>query len=318
MINKKLVILVGKDGRPSMKGVYSKMKNPSELHVRRRLFKKNGEIASEYFRVYDNHDSSTFKKVLIPNNDFTNKIVVRWGNTIEVNLHNSIVYNKAEAIKKASDKKLSRQIFIEKGVNTPNLISSVVGFNKSDFPIIARPLRHSKGKNFVVLKTIEEFQQHFNANENNWYYSGFVNKVKEYRLHVAHGRILNYLEKPNPNNGNIAWNRAQNGEAFENIKWGEYNGAVCVEAIKAVQALGLDFGGVDVMVDGNGKVFVLEVNTAATLASSEYSMERYSKYFDWLCKDNTRREHFELKEFKKASNYAWHEYHFEDREPNKE
>ncbi len=82
--------------------------------------------------------------------------------------------------------------------------------------------------------------------------------------------------------------------------------------------LGLDFAGVDLMLDKDGKAYLLEVNTAATLASSEYSMSRYAKYFDWLCKTNKRREHHEFKEFKKASNYAWHEYHFEDREPNKE
>lgn len=315
MVNNKLIILVGKDGRPSMKGVYSKMNNESELHVRRRLLNKQGIVRKEYFRVYTNHNSNAFIKVPLQNEDFTNKIVVRWGNSIQVDLNNSIVYNKAEAIQKASNKKLSREIFIAKGVNTPKLITNHNDINENDFPIIARPSRHSKGKNFITLDSVKDYINHKN-NHRDWYYSAFVNKVKEYRLHVAHGRILNYLEKPNPNNGNIAWNRAQNGEAFDNVKWNDYNSKVCIEAIKAVQALDLDFAGVDVMIDAIGNVYVLEVNTAATLASSEYSMQRYAKYFDWLCKTNDRREHFELKDFKKASNYAWHDYHFEDREPN--
>jgi glutathione synthase/RimK-type ligase-like ATP-grasp enzyme len=314
MINNKLTILVGKDGRPSMKGVYSKMENSSELHVRRKLVKKKGIV--EYFRIYTNHNSNAFVKTPIQNNDLTNKIVVRWGNTIQVNLTNSIVYNKAEAISNGCNKKKSRKIFIAKGVNTPKLIKSAADIQQSDFPIIARPSKHSKGKNFVILNNLNQYEVHKN-NHIDWYYSAFVDKVKEYRLHVAHGRILNYLEKPKPADGNIAWNRAQNGEAFENVKWDEYDTDICMEAIKAVQALELDFAGVDVMVDKDGKVFILEVNTAATLASSEYSMQRYAKYFDWLCKDNKRREHWELKEFKKASNYAWHDYHFEDRDPNK-
>lgn len=74
--------------------------------------------------------------------------------------------------------------------------------------------------------------------------------------------------------------------------------------------------GVDVLLDKNGIAYVLEVNTSPTLSSSEYSMQRYAKYFDWLCKTNKRRPHWEFKEFKKASNYAWHDYHFDDREPN--
>lgn len=74
--------------------------------------------------------------------------------------------------------------------------------------------------------------------------------------------------------------------------------------------------GVDIIVDAEGNAYVLELNTSPTLNSSEYSMSRYAKYFDWLTKTGKRRDHWELKEFKKASNYAWHEYHFEDREPN--
>jgi glutathione synthase/RimK-type ligase-like ATP-grasp enzyme len=317
MVDKKLIIVVAKDGRPSMKGTYSKMNNDSELLVRRRLTNpKTNKLVSDYWRKYTNHNSENFNKINNNNVDFKNKIIVRWGNRLELDLTNSIVYNKSENIAKASNKAFSRDVFTNMDVNTPKLISKLEMANNEDLPIIARPHTHAKGKNFIILKTLNKFNNHFNPAK--YYYSAFVNKVKEYRLHVAHGRILNYLEKPNPKDGSIAWNRALNGEAFENVKWSEYNGDVCYEAIKAVNTLGLDFGGVDVMLDANNKVWVLEVNTSPTLASSEYSMERYAKYFDWLCKDNKRREHFELKKFKKATNYAWHDYHFEDREPNKE
>lgn len=316
MVDNKLVILVGRDGRPSMKGVYSKMVNPSELFVRRRLKSKTGKI-NEFWRAYTNHSVDDFEKLSINQADFTNKIVVRWGNRIEVNLNNSIVYNKSEAIAKATDKKLSRQLFIENNLSCPKLINFEAEAVK--FPIIARPNTHSKGKNFVVLNNLNEFKNHFYRHSiNGWYYSEFIDKVQEFRLHVAHGRILNYLEKPRPEDNQIAWNRAINEDPFVNVRWDDYNNNIANLAIKAVQMIGLDFAGVDLMLDKNGKAYLLEINTAATLASSEYSMSRYAMYFDWLCKTEKRREHHELKEFKKASNYAWHEYHFEDREPNKE
>ena len=311
-MNNKLIILTGRDGRPSMKGTYSQMKNNSELWVRRRLVKKSGKIR-EYFRKYTNHNSANYQVVEIGDEDFTNHIVVRWGNRIDVNLHNCIVYNKAEAIANATDKKKSREIFKQKGVNSPRLVSR--GDVNINYPLIARPRVHAKGKNFHVIKNEVEFTVHLNTHQD-WYYSEFVDKVQEFRIHCGHGRILNYLEKPNPGNGQIAWNRALNGEAFTNVKWNDYNSAVCKVALEAIQALGLDFGGVDVILDKEGKAHVLEVNTSPTLASSEYSMSRYAKYFDWLCKTNKRREHFEIKDFKKASKYAWHDYHFEDREPN--
>lgn len=317
MINKKLIIICGRDGRPSMRGVFSKMLNEAELHIRRRLQSKLGKI-KEYWKIFTNHNIDDFEKVNIDNNDLTNKIVVRWGNRIPINLTGSIVYNKSESIEKATNKKLSREIFIKNNLNCPKLISKE-NITNEDLPIIARPLVHSKGKNFIVLKSFEEFIEHYNINNQGWYYSAFVDKKQEFRLHVAHNRILNYLEKPKPaDNNQIAWNRALNEDPFVNVKWSDYNKNICNLAIKAVQYLQLDFGAVDLMLTADGKAYVLEVNTAGTLVSSEYSMERYAKYFDWLCKTNNRREHWELKEFKKASNYAWHDYHFEDREPNKE
>lgn len=312
----KLIILVGKDGRPSMKNTYTKMTSDSDLMVRRRIVGRRTGRIKEYFRKYTNNSVDNLQKVNIADADFKGKVVIRWGNRIEIDLNGSITYNKAEAIANATDKKLSRKILAEAGVRVPRAVTP--DDRDINYPVIARPRIHAKGKNFVILKTFADLIRHYSANEQNgWYYSEFVDKVSEYRIHCAHGRILNYLRKPNPGNGQIAWNRALNGEAFDNVKWSEYDKAVTVEALKAVEALGLDFAGVDVIVDAEGKAYILELNTSPTLNSSEYSMSRYAKYFDWLLKTGERREHFPISDFKKASNYAWHEYHFEDREPNK-
>lgn len=316
MAKDKTIILVAKDGRPSMKGVFTKMISNTDLFVRRRVTSRKTGRVRQWFRKYINANVDVLTKIKIEAVDFTDKIIIRWGNRIEADLNNSIVYNKAEAIAKGSDKKLTRQIFVEKGISTPRAVNpQSLDIN---YPVIARPRTHAKGRNFITLNNLQDFQRHYNNNNGNWYYSEFVDKVKEYRVHCAHGRILNYLEKPNPGDGQIAWNRAINGEAFTNVNWDSYDSKIALECLKAVEALGLDFGGVDVIVNANGTPYILEVNTSPTLNSSEYSMTRYAKYFDWLAKSPTRREHFELKEFKKPSNYAWHEYHFEDRNPNQD
>lgn len=313
---KDTIILVGKDGRPSMRGVFTKVKSNIELFVRRRVIKKRTGLVREWFRKYVDNNSNTFTKLKIEAVNFTNKIIIRWGNRIEVDTTNSIVYNKSKAINLATDKKESRRVLAEAGISVPRDVYPQS--ENINYPVIARPRIHAKGRNFIVLRDINSFQRHYIDNKENWYYSEFVDKVKEYRVHCAHGRILNYLEKPNPGNGQIAWNRAVNGEAFTNVKWSDYDPKVALECLKAVEVIGLDFAGVDVIVDAEGNPYILELNTSPTLNSSEYSMERYSKYFDWLTKSDNRRSHHELKEFKKASNYAWHEYHFEDRLPNNE
>jgi len=114
---------------------------------------------------------------------------------------------------------LSRQTFIENNVNCPVLVTPE-NFDISYLPIIARPLVHSKGKNFVVLNSFSDFERHYNQNNQGWYYSNFINKEREFRVHCAHGKVLVLMEKSNPNNGNIAWNRAQNDtEPFEYVTW---------------------------------------------------------------------------------------------------
>ena len=44
---------------------------------------------------------------------------------------------------------------------------------------------------------------------------------------------------------------------------------------------GLDFGGVDVMVDADGKAYVLEINSAPSL-TSPYRQECMAKCFDYI------------------------------------
>ena len=63
-----------------------------------------------------------------------------------------------------------------------------------------------------------------------------------------------------------------NGYVFKTPKRG-LNGSRHRAAIGAVSALGLDFGAVDLIVDANGKEYVLEVNTAPAL--SPMRVEKY-------------------------------------------
>lgn len=304
---KKLVILVGIDGRPSMKGTYSKMTCDSDLLIRRRWNRE------EYMRVYEDHSIENFKKVSVEDVLLEDCILIRWGNRIEVVISNVITYNKSANINNATNKKLSREIFLEKGVNSPKLFNLESNKNDLSFPIIARPSHHAKGKNFIILKDLREFVDHIQEYESQgWYYSEFIDKVQEFRVHCGHGKILNMLEKPKPEGATIAWNRAVNHEAFDNVKWSEYNHNVSIEALKAIESVGLDFGGVDVVLDKDSKAFVLEVNTSPTLASSEYSMTRYALYFDWLAKTGKRREHWDFRKFKKTESLAWKNMNFRD------
>lgn len=310
---KNKIILTAKHGRPSTKLVYSLM-NSGTLIQRRQLFNKKRIFLREYYRIFTSNIVDTMTKAL--NLDARNSIIIRWGTREELETDNTtIVYNQSKAIAIATDKKLSRQTFIDNNVSCPVLVT-LDNFNESYLPIIARPLVHSKGKNFVVLNNFNDFERHYNINNEGWYYSNFINKEREFRVHCGHGKVLAVMEKSNPNNGNIAWNRAQNDiEPFEYVTWTRIDDenlkCVLEQGLKATAAVGLDMSGVDVMLH-NGIAYVLEVNTAPTLNTSPYVAERWGKYFDWLFRQETRRDHWNISEMKKGSSLIWKNYQLMD------
>lgn len=305
------IILTGKHGRPSTKLAWSflatDVNNPITLVQRRQFTKRNGRFV-QYYRIFGDtfvYDESQVYQIKLKNFNFDNSVIIRWGTREPITCHNSIIYNKSGAIANATDKLASRQLFAEKGVSTPRLLNQVDDYREGI--IIARPFVHSKGSNFVVLNTKEELEKHWRTG---WYYSEFVDKVREFRVHCGHGKVLALMEKHNPNNGNHAWNRAQNDtEPFTRIKQSESDEQelrnVLVEGLKAVDALGLDMGGVDVMLDKNGIAYVLEVNTAPTLNSSPKVAEMWGKYWGWILRVNGRRDHWDYLAFKKASSIFW-------------
>jgi len=314
---KNKIILTLKHGRPSTKLVYSKM-DSGELRQRRQVFRINkstGEryVRNQYYRVFKNNNSEIMVKEL--NTSLKDAVVIRWGTReqIETNSH-TVIYNSATAIANITNKKLSRELFIEKGVMCPKMVNRS-NIEENDLPIIARPFIHSKGRNFIVLNTINDFNRHYNSGK--YYYSAFVDKNKEYRIHTAHGKILAVMEK-HPVEGSIAWNRAvADSDPFTYIPWSQVDEQelkpILDEAIKAVKALDADFGGVDIIVKDN-MPYVLEVNSAPTLNSSDYVAGRWAFYFNWLFRKETRREHWNTSQMTKGSSLIWKNYQLNETE----
>jgi len=303
-MTKQKMILVGVHGRPSMKKVYSDM-TEGNLIVRRRLRRRN----VTYYRHYEDNVSDRLRRVNTPPN-LSDNVVIRWGSREELPSNGgTVVYNRSSAIANATDKRESRNILATAGVVVPRMVTP--DDSNISYPVVARPSVHSKGRNFIVIRDASQFRTHYQSHaRRGWYYSEYVDKDSEFRFHVCHGKVLAIMEKPRPENRNLlAWNRALNEDPFVYVPWNalrERQGLAnaAIESIKAVEALGLDFGGVDVMLVGDRAV-VIEVNTAPTLNSSDYVAERYSKYFDWLFRSETRREHFTRLDYSDPRNFIF-------------
>jgi glutathione synthase/RimK-type ligase-like ATP-grasp enzyme len=158
-------------------------------------------------------------------------------------------------------------------------------------PVVIRPAVHAQGRNvhlskdYVEVETITE-----QYGEGNYYISEFIDKVAEYRVFVVSGRVACVASKTPADPTAIAWNVAQGGR-FDNVRWGEWPLAACNVAIEAFNMSGLDFGGVDVMVDKNGRAYVLEINSAPSL-TSPYRQECMAKCFDYIVENG--KEHIPL------------------------
>jgi len=111
-------------------------------------------------------------------------------------------------------------------------------------------------------------------------YTMFIPNCDEYRVHVAFGKAINFQQKkkrkgvkadPYVKSHTKGWIFARQDVILPK--------GVEKESIKAVDALGLDFGAVDIMQNRDNKIaYVLEVNTAPGL-DSEHSVSVYAEAF---------------------------------------
>lgn len=209
--------------------------------------------------------------------------VFRWGCTSSIPGH-PIIVNKAEAIHWVNNKKTSRKAFALEGLAPFTMNDDWKTIHHSHFPVIVRPLKHSQGRKLWYCQVAEELTEVvetiFGNDSSLFYISTYIPKVKEYRVFIAQGRAVWVANKIPANPEAIAWNVAQGGK-FENVRWKDWPLDVVETAIKCFNISGLDFGGVDIMVDADGNSYCLEINSAPS-QTSPYRQKCVAKVFDYI------------------------------------
>jgi hypothetical protein len=114
------------------------------------------------------------------------------------------------------------------------------------------------------------------------FYSKYIPTSREFRVHAFRGEVLKISEKllTDQEKFEVPWIRNfDNGYTFRQVRdlRGFLRTRVEDAGKNAVDALGLDFGAVDVILGDDGEVYVLEVNTGPGLADA--SLEVYAKKF---------------------------------------
>lgn len=204
-------------------------------------------------------------------------LVFRWGTTSNIPIRN--VVNNAEAIHRVNNKAGFRGILDEHDLCPPTWFD-FREITDRQYPVVVRPHTHSRGLNLYVCNNMGELLTACEACGEGYYISRLINKVAEYRVFVVQGRVACVAQKTPGNPDDVAWNVARGGR-FDNVTWGDWPLKAVRKAIEAHLLSGLDFSGVDVMVDGDGECYILELNSAPSL-TSDYRQQCMTKCFDYI------------------------------------
>lgn len=216
----------------------------------------------------------------------------RWGCILAA--PSSVEVNTADAIHWCNNKRQSRLDMQESGVSVPRTMTTeeflTREFTPEEYiPYVLRRATHSQGRDiwYGGISTIrDEIRQQAVSGG---YVSEFIGKRAEYRIMVVCNRVAWVAKKTPGNPEDVAWNVDQGGR-FDNVRWGDWPMAAIKEALAAMAVGDVDFGGVDVMVDADGKAYVLEINSAPS-HESEYRTSCTAKCFDYIVEHG--KDHFD-------------------------
>jgi len=250
---------------------------------RRKLGMSSAKGIAEFSKTGIRWVRNDWTRIPQPSED---EVVIRWGCTS--NVASKRVINTSKAIHSVCDKPSFRKAL--EGMD----LAPMTWFDPSFVPdhilkttgVIVRPATHSQGRHVYYCRNSQELLSAWEHCPHG-YVSQFIEKSSEYRVYVVQGRAVAVAQKIPEDKKAIAWNHAL-GSTFENVRWKDWPLQAVRKSIEAFNVSGLDFGGVDVMTDGDGQSFIIEINSAPSL-TSEYRQECMAKAFDYIAEHGKSR-----------------------------
>lgn len=171
-------------------------------------------------------------------------------------------------ISNVTNKKRMRELFAEKEVPAPRLVPVQMAEREVlNTTLIGRPDKHTRGRALWICRTPRDVRKALRGTRRKRAATHFMEYIhtevapREYRVHVFMGKSLRISEKMFGTTGETAHGLYTTGKPRHNVKH------VRKAAKKAVEAVGLHFGAVDVLA-GDDNAYVLEVNAAPGLGGS--------------------------------------------------
>lgn len=185
--------------------------------------------------------------------------LIRWGSRAGTDAGRERVLNPRSSIARASNKLESLHLLRDRGIPVPDFDTNPEALlERSNYPILGRRLQHARGTDIVLCLQRRDYRRRPRD-----YYVAYIPTNREYRLHVAGGEVIRVQGKYlDVGEDYVPWLRNYaTGHRFRAPRRRLHN-ARLNDAVGAVEALGLDFGAVDLIVADDGSHYVLEVNTS--------------------------------------------------------
>lgn len=205
-------------------------------------------------------------------------VIINWGlSVVPDRLRNATIRNHPYKVGRASNK---LAFFNDMKEHAPEAIPEF-WTNRADIPEDAYPvvcrtvLNGHSGEGIVIADSEDEL---VDAR----LYVKYINKQHEFRIHVGSGEVISIQRKArrlSVPDDEVNWRVRNLDNGFIFARQGiDLPEGVADVAIKAVEALGLDFGAADVVYNsGDRRAYVLEVNTAPGLEGT--TLTDYVNYF---------------------------------------
>ncbi len=179
------------------------------------------------------------------------------------------VFNSGRAIERSVDKALTSVLLTLAGIATPRtwvledraqaraILEPLLAAGRR---LVLKPLFGSQGEGLVLVDALEVFDTTLPVN-GVWYLQDFVERegppYRDWRVLVVAGRATHAMSRTSPH-----WitNRAQGAQCAAAAFGDELDDVARELAERAAQALDMDYAGVDLLRDGDGRWLVGEVN----------------------------------------------------------
>lgn len=216
-------------------------------------------------------------------------IIINWGNSTEYDDRAATVWNDPVSLEVAHNKLLTLGRLLEwmqeeghSEINLPDWTEYpevVKTWVEEGHTVVAREtLTGHSGAGIVIISGPQAWE---NYHKRAPLYTKYIKKKSEYRVHVAFGEVIDIQQKKKRHDfdgePNYLVRNHSNGWVYcrEDIV---ASADLKEQALRAVVALGLDFGAVDIIYnERQNKCYVLEVNTAPGLEGT--TVEKYTDAF---------------------------------------